>query len=90
MPERAELKAFARSIDQSLKEWLDPKDVDRSILDILDSKWLEAQQHTATLNQNQIMFAPSDIHIITARRLVLPGDLQGRSRHVDDDHDDDD
>ena len=28
------------------------------------------------------------IYIITARRLVLPGDLQGRSRHVD--HDDDD
>ena len=30
------------------------------------------------------------IHNITARRLVLPGDLQGRSRHVDDDDDDDD
>ena len=33
------------------------------------------------------------IYIITARRLVLPGDLQGRSRHVDhddDDYDDDD
>jgi len=28
------------------------------------------------------------IHNITARRLVLPGDLQGRSRHVDDDDDD--
>ena len=27
---------------------------------------------------------------ITARRLVLPGDLQGRSRHVDLDLDDDD
>ena len=26
----------------------------------------------------------------TARPLVLPGDLQGRSRHVDDDDDDDD
>ena len=25
----------------------------------------------------------------TARRLVLPGDLQGRSRHVDEDDDDD-
>ena len=30
------------------------------------------------------------IYIITARRLVLPGDLQGRSRHVDHDDDDDD
>ena len=29
-------------------------------------------------------------YIITARRLVLPGDLQGRSRHVDLDLDDDD
>ena len=28
-------------------------------------------------------------YIITARPLVLPGDLQGRSRHVDDDDDDD-
>jgi len=27
---------------------------------------------------------------VTARRLVLPGDLQGRSRHVGDDGDDDD
>ena len=30
----------------------------------------------------------SDLCTITARRLVLPGDLQGHSRHVD--HDDDD
>ena len=30
------------------------------------------------------------MHNNTARRLVLPGDLQGRSRHVDHDHDDDD
>ena len=30
------------------------------------------------------------LHNITARPLVLPGDLQGRSRHVDDDDDYDD
>ena len=29
------------------------------------------------------------IYIYTARRLVLPGYLQGRSRHVDDNDDDD-
>ena len=29
-------------------------------------------------------------YIFTARRLVLPGDLQGRSRHGGDDDDDDD
>ena len=32
----------------------------------------------------------NQLYNITARRLVLPGDLQGRSRHVDDDDDGDD
>ena len=37
-----------------------------------------------------IIFRENCCYIITARRLVLPGDLQGRSRHVDHDDDDDD
>ena len=36
------------------------------------------------------MYICTHIYIYTARPVVLPGDLQGRSRHVDDDDDDDD
>ena len=36
----------------------------------------------------QLMFQTTNLlYNITARRLVLPGDLQGRYRHVDDDDD---
>ena len=54
--------------------------------------YIYIRTHTLTHHPTETLVECSGLLfiILTARPLVLPGDLQGRSRHVDDDDDDDD